>query len=145
MDSVDLFLDNDPEENLTSEATMIYRISLLPKSCHQVAPKNRMAMDGPWLIKYYQERHDPEKTWVALVQFLATSPTFSPPLHLAGDTSLGTKQLHFGGRGKAMLLEVTWSEVRQMAKRDARPRMSACFMIDFPAMRTSKVLEIPGT
>lgn len=105
-------------------------------------------MDGPWLIKYYQERHDPEKTWVALVQFLATSPRsqgFSLPLHLAGDTSLGTKQLHFGGRGKAMLLEVTWSEVRQMAKRDARPGMSACFMFFFPAMQTPKVFEIPGT
>ena len=104
-------------------------------------------MDGPWLIKYYQERHDPEKTWVALVQFLATSPRsqgFSLPLHLAGDTSLGTKQLHFGGRGKAMLLEVTWSEVRQMAKRDARPGMSACFMFFSLRCKHPKSLKYLG-
>ena len=39
LDSVDLFLDNDPEENLTSEATMIYGISLLPNHVIRWPPK----------------------------------------------------------------------------------------------------------
>ena len=34
-----IFLDNDPEENLTSEATMIYGISLLPNHVIRWPPK----------------------------------------------------------------------------------------------------------
>ena len=39
-------------------------------------------------------------------------------LQAAGEAS-GRRVLHFGGRGKAMLFEGTWREIRQMAKRAA--------------------------
>lgn len=36
-----------------------------------------------------------------------------------GEARAGRRVLHFGGRGKAMLFEGTWREMRQMAKRAA--------------------------
>lgn len=36
-----------------------------------------------------------------------------------GEGEASRRVLHFGGRGKAMLFEGTWREIRQMAKRAA--------------------------